>query len=100
MIIRRTNYFEKWFNKLSDNIQLIIDKYIKRLVKGNFSTCKSVGEGVHEQKIDFQKGYRIYFTNINGEIIILLLGGDKSTQKKDIEKAKQIKRCLEVRDEK
>jgi len=95
MITRKTNYFEKWFNKLSDNIQLIIDKYIKRLVNGNFSNCKSVGEGVHELKIDFQKGYRIYFTNIDGEIIILLLGGDKSSQQKDVEKAKQIKRSLE-----
>ena len=94
MIIRKTNYFEKWFNKLSDNIQLVIDKYIKRLVKGNFSNCKSVGEGIHELKIDFQKGYRIYFANISGEIIILLLGGDKSSQQKDIEQAKQIKRIL------
>ena len=96
MIIRRTNYFEKWFNKLSDNIQLVIDKYIKQLVKGNFSNCKSVGEGIHEIKINYQKGYRVYFTNINGEIIILILGGDKSSQQKDIEKAKQVKRSLGV----
>ena len=95
MLIRKTNYFEKWFNKLSDNIQLIIDKYIKRLVKGNFSNCKSVGEGIHEIKINYQKGYRIYFTNIDGEIIILISGGDKRSQQKDIEKAKQIKRSLE-----
>ena len=96
MIIKRTNYFEKWFNKLSDNIQLVIDKYIKNLVIGNFSNCKSVGNGIHEIKINYQKGYRVYFTNINGEIIILILGGNKSSQQKDIEKAKQIKRCLEV----
>ena len=97
MIIKRTNYFEKWFYKLSDNIQLIIDKYVKRLVTGNFSNCKPVGEGIHELKINYQKGYRIYFINKNNIIIILLIGGDKkSTQQKDIERAKQIKRCLEM----
>lgn len=96
MILKRTNYFEKWYDKLASNIQSIMDSWIKKLSKGNFSNCRSVGEGVHELKIDFQKGYRIYFTNVNGEIIILLLGGDKSSQQKDIEKAKQIKKCLEI----
>ncbi|MDR2192029.1 MAG: type II toxin-antitoxin system RelE/ParE family toxin [Endomicrobium sp.] len=55
---------------------------------------KSVGSGVHELKINFQKAYRIYFTNINGEIILLLCGGDKSSQDKDIQKAKELKGAL------
>ncbi|MDR3256891.1 MAG: hypothetical protein LBT18_04540 [Endomicrobium sp.] len=62
--------------------------------KGNFSNCKSIGNGIHEQKIDFQKGYRLYFTNINGEIIVLLVGGNKSTQDRDILKAKELKGLL------
>ncbi len=96
MLLRRTNYFIKWFDKLPGNIQLIISRNIEKLYISNFSNCKSVGDGVHELKIDFQRGYRVYFTNNSGIIIILLLGGDKSTQKQDIKKAKQIKKSLEI----
>ena len=52
--------------------------------------CESVGQGIRELKIDYAKGYRIYFKEKEGKIIILLVGGDKSTQRKDIEKAKEI----------
>jgi putative addiction module killer protein len=62
-----------------------------KLEEGNFSNVKAVGAGVHELKINYQKGYRVYFTNVDGEIIILLCAGDKSSQQKDIEKAKKIK---------
>ncbi len=55
-----------------------------------FGDCKPVGKGINELRIDSAKGYRIYFKEINGKIIILLIGGDKSTQQKDIEKAKVI----------
>ena len=96
MIVRKTKYFEKWFNKLSANIQLIIDNYTKKIIKDNFSSCKSVGDGIHEIKIYYQKGYRVYFTNINGHIVLLLCGGDKNSQQKDIEKAKKLKRFLEA----
>jgi putative addiction module killer protein len=51
---------------------------------------ESVGQGIRELKIDYAKGYRIYFKEKEGKIIILLVGGDKSTQRKDIEKAKEI----------
>ena len=96
MIIKRTKYFCKWYDKLHLNIQNKIDSDIDKVSKGNFANCKSVGEGVHEIKIDYQKGYRVYFTNKNGEIIILLLGGNKSTQQEDIENAKKLKKVLEV----
>jgi len=56
----------------------------------HFGNCESVGDGIRELKIDYAKGYRVYFKEIGGKIIILLIGGDKSTQQKDIEKAKEI----------
>ena len=56
----------------------------------HFGDCKPVGDGISELKINYAKGYRIYFKEKDGKIIVLLIGGDKSTQQKDIEKAKDI----------
>jgi putative addiction module killer protein len=56
----------------------------------HFGDCQPVGNGINELKINYAKGYRIYFKETNGKIIILLLGGDKSTQQNDIEKANEI----------
>ena len=57
-------------------------------------TCEAVGEGIRELKINYAKGYRVYFKETDGKIIILLIGGDKSSQQRDIEKAKEIWRKL------
>ena len=57
---------------------------------GNFGDAKPVGAGVFELRFDFGPGYRVYYTERNGEIVVLLAGGDKSTQQQDIEKAKQL----------
>ena len=56
----------------------------------HFGDCEPVGDGIRELKINYAKGYRVYFKEVEGRIIILLIGGDKSTQKKDIERAKEI----------
>jgi putative addiction module killer protein len=56
----------------------------------HFGDCEPVGNGILELKIDYAKGYRVYFKESDGKIIILLIGGDKSTQQRDIEKAKVI----------
>ncbi|MCH7410626.1 type II toxin-antitoxin system RelE/ParE family toxin [Belliella sp. DSM 111904] len=56
----------------------------------HFGDCEPVGDGIRELKVNFAKGYRVYFKEKNGKIIILLLGGDKSTQQNDIKKAKAI----------
>jgi putative addiction module killer protein len=56
----------------------------------HFGDCEPVGEGIRELKINYAKGYRVYFKETDGKIIVLLIGGDKSTQQKDIEKAKEI----------
>ena len=56
--------------------------------------CEPVGDGIRELKVNFAKGYRIYFKEIDGKIIVLLIGGDKSTQQNDIKKAKKIWKIL------
>jgi putative addiction module killer protein len=56
----------------------------------HFGDCKPVGNGIREIRVNFAKGYRIYFKEKDGKIIVLLIGGDKSTQQKDIAKAKEI----------
>ena len=56
----------------------------------HFGDCEPVGDGINELKINYAKGYRIYFKETDGKIIVLLIGGDKSAQQKDIEKAKAI----------
>ena len=56
----------------------------------HFGDCKPVGDGTREMRVNFAKGYRVYFKEKDGKIIVLLIGGDKSTQQKDIAKAKEI----------
>ena len=56
----------------------------------HFGDCKPVGDGIRELRVDFAKGYRVYFKEKDDKIIILLIGGDKSSQQKDIEQAKEI----------
>ena len=94
MIVKRTDVFAKWFQKLDAYIQILLLGHINKLADGKFTSSKPVGDGIHELRIFFQKGYRVYYTNINGEIVILLCGGDKSSQQKDITKAKEIKKNL------
>lgn len=92
---RTTVIFDKWLDSLETNIKARITVYIKRVLSGNTSRCKSVGEGVYEIKIDYQKGYRAYYTVINRKTILLLLcGGNKKGQSKDIALAKEIKRRI------
>ncbi len=61
---------------------------LDRLEQGNFGDCKAVGDGVLELRMDFGPGYRVYFAEDGPDVVLLLLGGDKSTQDKDIETAK------------
>ena len=68
---------------------------VKRLCAGNPGDVKSVGEGVSELRIDYGPGYRVYYKDTGREIILLLCGGDKSTQQEDIKRAKKIARHFE-----
>ncbi len=93
--ILKTKYFEKWQKKINGtNAAAKIKVRIRRMETGNLGDIKPVGDGVSEARIDYGPGYRIYFCQRGNVIIILLCGGDKSTQSKDIEKAKELKKCL------
>jgi len=90
-IIKETEIFSKWLLKLKDiKGKVSILRRIKRVSQGNFGDCKFVGDSVSELRITTGPGYRIYYTQKGSEIIILLIGGDKSSQSKDIEKAKKL----------
>ena len=87
----QTETSKKWFKKLKDyTAKFAIGQRIERMQQGNFGDSKSVGDGVFELRVDVGKGYRVYFTNDGKEIVILLVGGDKSTQDSDIAKAKKM----------
>lgn len=90
--IEKTNEFEKWFRKLKDNrAKAKILFRIQRIEEqGNFGDCEPAGKGISELRIHYAKGYRVYFKEYTDKIVLLLNGGNKSTQQKDIEKAKQI----------
>jgi putative addiction module killer protein len=93
--IYTTGVFDRWFDSLRDKqaarrIQVRID----RAQDGNFGDHKSVGEGVSEMRIHHGPGFRVYFTARGTEIIILLAGGDKATQAKDIHIAQELARQL------
>jgi putative addiction module killer protein len=82
--------FNEWLEKLRDRqVRAFIRTRINRLRLGLFGDCKTVGNGVSELRISFGAGYRLYFGQEGNEIIILLCGGDKSSQSKDIAKAKE-----------
>ena len=82
--------FNDWLEALKDRkARAIIRTRINRVRLGNLGDCKSVGQGVNELRIKFGAGYRVYFGKEGDTIIILLSGGDKSSQNKDIDRAKQ-----------
>lgn len=81
--------FSNWINSFRDiSIAGRIERGILQLEKGNFGDCKYLSEGVYELRFFFGSGYRVYFGRDGKDVIILLCGGDKSSQNKDIEKAK------------
>ena len=94
--IEKTSEFDKWLTKLKDlraKAKILIR--VQKLEQDeHFGNCEPVGEGIQELKINYAKGYRIYFKEKDGKIIVLLIGGDKSSQKIDIEKAKEIWKLL------
>jgi putative addiction module killer protein len=89
--VRQTKIFMEWRAGLRDAVaRKRIGARIDRLSFGNFGDAKSVGEGVSELRLDFGPGYRIYFVQRGDVLVILLCGGDKSTQARDIAKAKRL----------
>jgi putative addiction module killer protein len=83
-----TAKFDGWFTQIKDTMtRLRIQVRIDRMASGHFGDVKSVGQGVSEARLDFGPGYRLYFTRQGLEVIVLLCGGDKATQARDIEAA-------------
>lgn len=81
--------FAEWIKKLRDGqTRTRILKNIAKMRLGNFGDSESVGEGVSELKLDFGAGYRVYYAKHGKKVVFLLCGGDKDTQQKDIEKAR------------
>ncbi len=94
--IEKTSEFDKWLRKLKDlRAKAKILVRIQKIERDeHLGDCEAVGDGIREIKINYAKGYRVYFKEKNGKIIVLLIGGDKSTQQSDIEKAKEIWKSL------
>jgi len=95
MEIRETEVFAHWFEALRDKMARVrIQARLFRARDGNLGDVKSVGDGVSEFRIDYGPGYRVYFVRRGRELIILLAGGDKSTQSRDIRTAIKLAKAL------
>ena len=93
--IRQTIEYARWFGALRDRTaKARIDIRLRRLSLGNPGDAKSVGDGISELRIDYGPGYRIYYVQQGSTLVVLLAGGDKSSQERDIRLAKQIARDL------
>ena len=93
--IRQTEDYVQWFHGLRDRVaRTRIDLRIRRLSLGNPGDVKPVGEGVSELRIDHGPGYRVYFVQRGATLIVLLAGGDKRSQDRDIKKAIELARQL------
>jgi putative addiction module killer protein len=89
--IRSTAEFDKWIDGLTDLTgRAKIYARIERIAEGNLGDVRAVGEGVSELRINFGPGYRAYYKQIGKVVVILLCGGDKSTQDADIKRAKRL----------
>lgn len=78
-----------WLNGLDDTTAARVLTRIGRIARGNFGDHKAVGGGVSELRIQFGPGYRVYYARVEATVVLLLFGGDKSTQKRDIKRAKE-----------
>jgi putative addiction module killer protein len=95
MRVRMTEVYRDWINALRDRVgRARIQVRVDRLVHGNPGQHRNLSGGVSELKIDFGPGYRVYFTERAGELIVLLAGGDKSSQRRDIELARVLAKNL------
>ena len=90
----RSSRFDAWLRDLEPTTRARIVTRLDRASLGNFGICEPLGEGVSEMKIDFGPGFRVYFVRQGVAVYLLLVGGDKSSQKRDIEQAKAMARAL------
>lgn len=93
--IHTTEIFDAWFSKQDKEIRARIDARLIRVELGNFGDVKPVGEGVSELRFHIRSGIRVYFVQHGKDVIVLLAGGNKSSQAKDIENAQKLAKQLE-----
>ncbi|HUH57285.1 MAG TPA: type II toxin-antitoxin system RelE/ParE family toxin [Pseudomonadales bacterium] len=94
--IKRTPEFDRWFNGLKDvTTKMRLVTRLKKVSRGNLGDVQSVGEGVSEMREHFGKGWRMYFVQRGSVLVVMLGGGDKSTQTRDIAKAIALSKTLE-----
>lgn len=95
--VRQTQEFQDWLDDLKDiKAQLRIVARLRLAEAGNLGDWKSVGNDVSEMRVAFGPGYRLYFTRRHNILIVMLAGGDKSTQARDIKRAQKILQQLEI----
>ena len=93
--LRKTEVYARWLDDLRDvRARARVLVRVERLAAGNPGDVRPVGEGVSELRIDYGPGYRVYFKKQGRTIVVLLAGGDKRTQSRDIEKALRLARNL------
>jgi putative addiction module killer protein len=93
--IRQTEVYARWFRRLRDReARARIDVRLRRLSMGNAGDVRPVGGGVSELRIDYGPGYRVYFVESGAALIVLLAGGDKDSQDRDIRRARELARGL------
>lgn len=96
MDLRQTDEFSRWLASLRDaQAKARILNRIRRLAAGNPGDVKPVGSGISEMRIDYGPGYRVYFVQRGAVVVVLLCGGDKRTQERDIGRAKALAETLE-----
>jgi putative addiction module killer protein len=96
LTVRLTPEFASWLDGLRDKkAQVRIAARLRHAEAGNLGDCKAVGAGVSEMRVHFGPGYRLYFARKGSLLIVMLAGGDKSSQARDIRRAQQILRQLE-----
>lgn len=96
LTVRQTQAFQDWLDALKDlRAQVRIAARLRLAEAGNLGDWKRVGDDVSEMRVDFGPGYRLYFTRRGSVLIVVLAGGDKSTQARDIKRAQRILKQLE-----
>jgi putative addiction module killer protein len=94
--VRQSDQFQDWLRRLRDDkARARVANRIRRMELGNPGDTRQLGGGLTEMKIDYGPGYRVYFVRKGDAIVVLLCGGDKRTQRRDIEKARAIAQELE-----
>ncbi|MCD8138209.1 MAG: type II toxin-antitoxin system RelE/ParE family toxin [Planctomycetaceae bacterium] len=98
--VQETTLFSEWLTTLRDRQGKVrILARIRSAIAGNFGDCKTLGDGVAEMRIHTGPGYRVYYARRGSRVYLLLIGGDKSSQKRDVERAKQLWREIQESDQ-